>query len=88
MNSLQKYFNLTQKIKELNKMRDQIKDELLQDIDGELIQGNFKAKVCERAYGFDQKRFKEERPKIYSKYYREDTYEYLLVTQINKSKAA
>lgn len=88
MSDLKTYFKLTQKIKDLERKRDELKQEIMDQVDDELIDGNFKAKICERAYGFDQKAFKEERPKIYKQYYREDTYQYLIVRQINKAKAA
>lgn len=88
MSDLKTYFKLSQKIKELKKQQDELKELLMSEIDDELIDGNFKAKICERAFGFDQKAFKEERPKIYKQYYREDKYQYLIVTQINKAKAA
>jgi len=88
MSNLKTYFKLTQKIKELQQKRDEIKNKIMSEIDDELIDGNFKAKICERAYGFDQNAFRQDRPRIYQQYYIEDTYRYLSVRQINKSKAA
>ena len=88
MSDLKIYFKLTQKIKELQKKRDDLKNKIMQDVDNCQTEGNYKAKICERSFGFDQKRFKEERPRLYKKYYVSDKYKYLLVTQVNKSKAA
>lgn len=88
MSDLKAYFKLTQKIKELERMRDELKTELMESIDDELVDGNYKAKICSRAKGFNQKEFKEKHPRIYKNFYDETKYEYLTVRQIDKSKAA
>lgn len=88
MSDLRTYFKLTQKIKELERKRDQIKQEIMDQVDDEFIDGNLKAKICVRAKGFNQKEFKAKHPKIYKNFYDETTYEYLTVRQINKAKAA
>ena len=88
MSDLKTYFKLTQKIKELQQKRDELKQQIMSDIKDEHIEGNFKAKICERSYGFDQKLFKEKRPRMYERYYNHEKYNYLLVTQLNKAVAA
>lgn len=93
MNQLKKYYELTQKIKELQRKRDELKDlifdvALEENAGFDYTEGNYKVKICERSYGFDQKAFKEERPKLYKQYYNNDKYEYLIVSKINNLKIA
>ena len=95
MNQVKKYYELTQKIKELQRKRDELKEEIFhdafvsrEDYGKDYVEGNYKAKICERSYGFDQKAFKEERPKLYKQYYNNDKYEYLIVSKINNLKIA
>ena len=88
MSDLKTYFKLTQKIKELQQKRDELKKFIMSEIDDQFIDGNYKAKICQRSYGFNQKAFKEQQPKLYQQYYNSEKYDYLIVFQVNKAKAA